>query len=413
MGKALLLNILPIDDLTFLRYANIPIALLTVLVTFRCGRLFGLSAPARLLVIALLTSTLQFWTLSATVTYDNLVNCLSIISAYCLFELFRKFDADRFLAFLFVTALGCLTKIAFLPLAALFSIVLVIQRRRSLGVDMRLLWHSLRARRLKTILLLGLTLLFSGLAVEMYGGNVIRYGSIRSHPEDVFPLEVALKNRITRRNWIVREFKAGRLSYDQALSEVQKIKNAGNRRRAIQLMDLSRNPEQLRESLVSPVVYLMNWTNIMLHRIFGYQGNGNKVVPPSRFMIATVLLLALFSGVLFLLEIPVRNNQTIPIYASIVSLAYVMFLICYVHYPTYRNSGVIDYVVNGRYLFPVYPLLCLVAARYAISKWPLCVQVVFSISIAAFFLCSDLPQLLSNLDRCWLLRADAFPECEY
>ena len=413
MGKALFLNVFPISDLTFLRYVNIPIALLTVLVTFRCGRLFALSAPARLLVIALLTSTLQFWTLSATVTYDNLVNCLSIMAAYCLFELFSEFDVDRFLAFLLVLALGCLTKTTFLPLAAIFGIALVIRRRDSLSCDMQLIRCGLRARRPKTILLLGVTLLLNGVALEMYGGNLIRYGTIRPHAEDTIPLEVALNNRIIRRNWIVREFKASRLTYDQALSEVQKINNAGNRRRAIQLLDLSRDPEHLRETLVGPVVYFMAWTKIMLHRVFGYQGNGDKVVPPSTLVITTVLLLALFSGVLFLFEIPALDKNTVPIYASIVSFAYMMFLICFVNYPTYRNSGAIDYVVNGRYLFPVYPLLCLAAVRYGIGKLSLRMQVVFSISIATFFLYSDLPQLLSNLGPCWLVGADAFSECAY
>ena len=107
-------------------------------------------------------------------------------------------------------------------------------------------------RGAQTILLLGVTLLLNGVALEMYGGNLIRYGTIRPHAEDTIPLEVALNNRITRRNWIVREFKASRLTYDQALSEVQKINNAGNRRRAIQLLDLSRDPEHLQGDLGRP-----------------------------------------------------------------------------------------------------------------------------------------------------------------
>ena len=60
MGKLLFLNIFPVSDLIFLRYANVCISLLTVWFGWKLIRLLVVEITVRLLFVALITNTLMF-----------------------------------------------------------------------------------------------------------------------------------------------------------------------------------------------------------------------------------------------------------------------------------------------------------------------------------------------------------------
>ena len=413
MGKLLLLNIFPVSDLVFIRLANVPLAIATVLYAYRLIGLFTENRIARVLLVIVLTNTLQLTTLSASVTYDNLATLLGVAGSYYLLRLFSDWHVTTALKFGLALALGCLTKIPFLPVAGVLGIALIIRRRKTLRRDLVETARVLRRPSKTQVALLVPLAICVALCAEMHLGNLVRYGTLTPQATDMLPLEDALRYRHARRNWVIQEFKSGRLTWDQALAEVAKIQNRGNRNRTELLLHRAREPELVEASRVGRDTYAFLWTQIMIDRIVGYQGNGDKVMTLGRGVSYIVFGLMIACLLLFVRRAKVSDADGVPWYAFWICLAYAMLLMWTVTYPIYIEFGSIDNYVNGRYWFPLLPLLYCIGARYGLASHSRRVQLAIAVAVSAFFIYTDLPTFAANLSRCWFTGAEAYPECVY
>jgi hypothetical protein len=185
-----------------------------------------------------------------------------------------------FFAFVLCAGLGLLTKISFLPLAAFATLALVVRRRRSARQDALTTLQSLRLANRPTLILATLALCASGLATWLYVENYVRFGRLRVSAVQALPLELALENRIVRRSWVIAEFRAGALDYEQALQEIARIPNRGNRNRARNIVERLRRSGGAPPPLATAPRYAKYWVKTMRDRLFGFHGNGSFVVPP-------------------------------------------------------------------------------------------------------------------------------------
>jgi hypothetical protein len=126
MGKLLVLNVFGLSDLAFLRLCNIPLVFGTIWYTWRMLRLITEDRLASVLLVIMLTNTVMFSFLSASVSYDNLTNLWAAMALYHLFAFFKERSGNQLAASLLCQLAGCLTKITFLPLVLILGLLLVI-----------------------------------------------------------------------------------------------------------------------------------------------------------------------------------------------------------------------------------------------------------------------------------------------
>jgi len=129
MGKLANLNVLPIHDLFFLRLINALFGILTIFFAHNWMKLLTNNRIAHTLFIIMLTNTLMFTFLCASINYDNLLNLISAMSLYYLFSFFERRNPASLMIFGVCVLAGTLTKKTFLPLAFLFMAVLFMHEK--------------------------------------------------------------------------------------------------------------------------------------------------------------------------------------------------------------------------------------------------------------------------------------------
>jgi hypothetical protein len=399
MGKLLNLNVFPESDLGFLRLANAAMGLLTVVYGYRWMCRMTDNPLVRVLFVVLITNTLMFTGVSAAVSYDNLANLLAAMAVYYLFAFFEGRRPESLAVFALVLLAGALTKRTFLPLGFIMLAVLALRERRALPTAHRHLLDFARSlkppewRRPALCVLLGLGL---ALNLGLYGGNWLRYEKLVPGFDQVVGFEGAMKNRIFARDFVTREFRQGRLSYDQALRMTEKIKHRGDRGDAKILLRAAQLPDS---ALIGPVAYVSAWSQQMLLGIVGYWGHRQALKNHDQ-MLPYFAILAL-AGVLFIRKWRQEEARGYTGWAALIGFGYAMVLIWLVNYPSYLETRFVQLAVQGRYVFPVLVPLWGLLAHTLLVYWPRRAQVAITLVVAGVFLYGDSPFFLANTDGRW------------
>ena len=408
MGKILLFNVFPISDLLFLRLINAMMAVSTTVYSYRWFGLMTGNALARTLFLLVITNTLMFTGIGASVSYDNLTNLFGAMSIYYLFTFFDQRRPSTLVACAACWLAGCLTKVTFLPLALILLAIFSVHERRSLGDLPRRLLADLKLLRIGRVLLYGLTLVLFALTLKLYGGNYLRFGWLTPSSTQVLGVENAMKYRIYARNYVVRQYREGKLTWEEALEMAAKIPQTGNRRRALQLLHVEKHPG-LKGTIWEPHVYLGIWSHITLQRTVGY--DGHRVMSKDFRELAPLWGMFLVAFLVFVRKWHPAEAKGYPTYAAVIILFYVSVLMWHINYPRYLTSGVPDLDVRGRYLFPFMAPICGLFVRYLIEYLPRRSQVLVALAVALYFIYGDFPFFLLHLSPCWFKGTAAWPEC--
>ena len=400
LAKVLLLKPAGMEALVFLRCANLLLAALCAYCAYRCAGELSRNPWARLLALLLVTNTLMFTGLAASVNYDNLVNLLGALAITALLA-FRRAGAPSALALALAAMLaGALTKVAFLPLVVLGLGMACFAGRaqiRMLPSRMRV-W--LRARPLRAGLAgLGVAGLLAG-NIVLYGGNLLRFGALEPRADQVLGLENALQNRIFARNWIFRQYQEGRLDFAQARERAVGIQHIGDRRHTLWLLE--REQQRQRgldpQQRIAPFGYALVWGDLMLRRTLGYTGHQRAMKSDAQ-LLPYVAFLGLALGVYAFRAL--RGRGPWLDWAGGLGVAYALVLLCFVNYPAYQRFGEIDVGVQGRYLFPVMAPLWSLAACHLAHALPRRWRAPLLAGVALWFVWGDLPWLLLNAPATW------------
>ncbi len=351
MGKLLPLNVFGMSDLLFLRLFNILFALGTVYFSWRLLRLLTDDRLTQLLLVVVMTNTLMFSFLSASVSYDNLVNLLAVMAIYYLFAFFKERSVDCLVISLLCQLAGCLTKLSFLPLSLILVALWVLHEVkgvRSLPVAVKRSYREKgwRAYVLSFVILAGLLM-----NIQLYGGNYLQYGDLRPAMSEVLSSDIALEHRLAARDTIVEDFKDGRLSYQQAMRMTRFVNHEGDRADTAYLIQRLADHKVNGYEALGPVAYIVPWGKHIPATVFGIKAHlsmlneGLTIIP-----VAVLMLLALLGFVMHW-----RRGSQVGIAAYLLILCgfYAIFVM-YVHnYQVYLYYENFSMGLQGRYLFPV------------------------------------------------------------
>ncbi len=402
MGKLLSLNLFGIPDLLFLRLLNIPFAFATVYFVWRMLRLLTDDRLTQLLLIVAMTNTIMFTFLSAFVSYDNLTNLLAAMAVYYMLAFFKNRSGDLLAASYLCQMAGSLTKFSFLPVVLVLNLLLLLYEFKNIRLLPGALLAYFKAagwRRWG----LALGILFGlALNIQLYGGNYYYYGDLSPQMSQVLSPEIAMQNRLEARSIIFSQFKEGRISKEEALAMASQIKHPGDRADTIYLINNYSDLKNDGTELSGPLAYMAFWVPHMSAGIFGIFGHFQMFNEgPTIWPFAAL-------GVLTVLGILIRWRPSdaawLPTCLMTIVVFYALFLLFYVNYPTYLDTGALGLTVQGRYLFPV------LGAVYAVSSYYLprlfrsgSPRLSLSAAVCIIFIASDFPYFLFHVTARWFI----------
>jgi hypothetical protein len=406
MGRLLNANVFSLTDLHFLRLANIPLGLLTVMFGYLWMRQFTTNRIARCLFVTMLTNTLMFTFLNASVTYDNLMNLLAAAAWYFLNLFFARRQAAALASFFLCAFAGTLTKMTFLPLAAILFAVLLVRERRALLLPVSDWLPLIRHIRAGTFILSVAALCLLALSVRLYGGNLVRYGHLIPTINQVLTHEQSMQNRIYARNYIVNGYLSGRFTFEEALASIENITHPGDRRGTKSMLRLAQRQATGDLERAGRFEYFKNWIRVIGATAFGVFGHV-KILMDSSGLKRYAALFAMAACTAIVVHIAARWRGTREpgvaaqtTTASIVIVAYAIVLFEF-NYRQYLNYGHPSVAVQGRYLFPVIVPAYGLVSRYLICYWPRFLQVTVAMLAGAYFLLGDLPFFLHHVGSAW------------
>lgn len=326
MGKLLLFNFFNLTPLLFLRLINILISIFSVYVTLLFVKEFTKNVWIQIIVILVQTNILMFVFISSMISYDTLINLVSVLSFLFLIR-FLKSYSRTYLLLLFITmAIGPLIKITYAPLVLIQILILLVHFKELLLNREKFL--TKRISKIEICLLI-FCLFFIILNFKLYGGNILNYHQILPTADKVFGHSIAYKY------------------YDQYVRDYNFQTSVTLR----QLMPFSN--------------FLIKYLFRTQETIFGIMGHINMRRDQSDMLIYLVLL-ALGLIVILLNRRSVFTNslQNILLFSSV---AYIS-IIFYVNYSAYIQYKIFGLALQGRYNFPVLVLIIVYIAYNSLFR---------------------------------------------
>jgi len=399
MGKLLTLNLFGVDDLIFLRLANVCLGGLTILFAWRLICMLIPGTPGRLLALVMFTNTMMFTFMFGAVNYDNLSSLLAVLALYFFVVWRRHRQVGDFLWFAMFVLAGTLTKNVFLPFAVGLLIVLLGLERNNILAFFRSPSLGPGAMGRSDWFKLLVVLLLLGANVNLYLGNKLRYGQILPNMDQVLSIDDCLQNRLYTRGYVVREFRQGRLSLLEAQRLALQIRAPGDRADAMQmLLEVRREKAGASGPRMGRLAYIPQWFSLISARLYGVAAHLGLYKPPgwlwgyyAVFLVTTLML----AYRLF------RDGPGPFAWLLFVFLFYVTILMQVVNYGGYWSSGMMGLALTGRYLFPVLLPFYLLIAYGLTGRHSTWWQQVAAGAVAIFFVAGDLPWFLANATSVW------------
>jgi len=399
MGKCLKLNFFPVSDLVFLRFINCFLSFGTVAYGYKWIRLVTPNRICHLLFVILITNTAMFSFLGAAVSYDNMTNFFAVTALYYLHLFFQNTDTRSFLLFVISILGGALSKVSYLPMILAYLGILIFRQRKQLKNVSNTVIKVLPSLRLDQIALLGIALILLVLNVNLYLGNLIRFGKIIPHANQVLTEEQSMKYRIYARNRIVSLYNSGRLNYEDAVEKTKEIQHYGDRLTSLALLKIAKSDMFKKSSPISRIKYAYRWMTLMLQRSIGIMGH--KVLFKNLYYEVVYQFIFLFSIGLFFCYWKPRHTDGRITDAFFICFFYTIILMQFVNYPIYTNSRSLDLALQGRYFFPVIVPFYGIVSYFIINPFKKPVQISICLLVSIFFIWGDFPYFLLNATSQW------------
>jgi hypothetical protein len=403
MGKLVALNFSHASDLVFLRLFNCILSFLTVFFGYKWIKLVTDNRMCQLLFIVLLTNTLMFTFLGASVTYDNMVNMLAVVVLYYLFLFFKSRNPIHFLIAGIFLLSGTLTKLTFLPLAVAYVVIFVFHERSFLKQPF-ILFAVVKQSVLSFSLIQKLMALILGLFLAMnmvlYLGNLIQFKKLSPSPFQILTEEQCMQERLAARTHIVQLYKQGKITAQEAMKMVSRIQHEGDQRGTLALLQAVENEKQGNRYRVDRFHYAFVWIDRVLAKTYGIMAH--KSMEKSGASLVPYYVVFFLSAFLLIRKQKRSDFNGYGAYIVFVFLFYVLILMQLVNYRTYFSFGLIDFALQGRYIFPVMvPFYCLVSvaiACYLPKSWQ---QWIASGLTSVIFIYGDFPWFLKHVANDW------------
>lgn len=315
IGKLLKLNPFKMPNLLFIRLVSVIFGIITIIFAYLTIRECIQNRIIQITILIVLTNLLMYAFLFGSASYDNLVNLLSAVSFYGIIK-FQKTFQRKYLFYLLLTLLvGTLTKITYFPLALIELVivaVLIVNNKANIG---SLLTPPVKFPEVLISIFLALLIVIN---IYHFGSNLVKYHTLEPELSQVHQNDqIATPHQIRNKNLEKAVDSRARMNF---------------------------------------VSYFYQWYGIMKNRTIGIVGHASLYKDinnlQSRLInifigIAMILLVANYKSCL-------KNKAFIILFT--ISFGYCLFLFCF-NYNSYLSTHAIDIAVQGRYIFPVLPLL--------------------------------------------------------
>ncbi|HFQ81997.1 MAG TPA: hypothetical protein ENK33_11590 [Desulfobacterales bacterium] len=397
MGRLLHLNVFPLTDLIFLRLVNVALGLTAIFFAWRLITLLVDSSAVRLLFMVMMTSTMMLTFIYGAVNYDNLSTLLAVTSLYYLSRFFREHGYNDLIGWAVLTLAGTMTKNVFLPYAAAMVIILAAREWKTLFA---VIAGGLRAHSWLNWLKLLALLTLLALNLNLYLGNLLRFGQLLPTMNMVLPLNACLQNRLFTRGYVVREFKNGRLDWLAAQRLALGIRNPADRADALNMLLEARRAGNAQPSApMSRLSYSRSWLRYMFARTYGVAAQLSMYKKPGliRLYYAFFILAAALFCWRWRPGVPPGLGP--PLF---ITLFYITILMQMVNYGIYSQTGMVGLAITGRYIFPVLAPLYIILAHGLLYRMPRWWQWTAGGAAALLFIYGDFPWFLQHLTPLWL-----------
>ncbi len=347
-----------LNSLLLLRVTNICLSLVSIFLVYKIAKYLKFSNFVTNLSIFILVNTLMFSFISGSVSYDNLFIALSMAGVLLTLRLMSNLNVKDSLYFVSIILAGSLVKVNFLVVAATLIIILLVSvylKYRKLGLLVNKLRKSyVASERFAYIATTIFILLLSGLFVQKYIGNIVKYRSPSPACDRVLTIDQCRESALFRRS---------------------------------ETLNNSARPAPTKNILE----YSGDWAVLMGKRIYGVFAH-EVMLPFSSLLIAIQLIFVV--GFLSLVRNISRKDKNI-ILLLLMSLAYIVILIIK-NNGVYNRYGSFDFAVQGRYAFFSLPLLYLVFSFYIykIKFYRKVFLPIFTMFVILVFFLSSLPSYL-------------------
>lgn len=342
MGKSLNLNVFHLQPLIFLRIFNIILSLISLYFFYQLIKLITKDKIIQICSLIIQTNLLMYVFLSSMVSYDNLINLMSIISTFLLLKFIDKFKRIYLLLIILVTLLGTLTKFTYFPLVFIQTLILFIYFKKY--INRQFLSKKLSPKEWMVIFpIIFLTII----NFNFYLNNYINYKQLDPSPEKVISQELLQKYNL----------------------------------------QFQRNQEAQKTMKDRPLINLNTFFKKYFYQtegtIFGILGHINQIKYNND--LKPYNLLIVISLTLFLVKIKsILKNKNIVV-LIIISVLYIMivFVNNYYQYLTYRIFGL---ALQGRYNFPILPNLIIIFIYSLLSPFNKKIKILITILISILFI---------------------------
>ena len=380
------------SDLVFLRLVSGLLGLMTVVYGWRWVRLFARHPLARVLFVVLLTNTLMFTVVCATVSYDALLNLCAAATVYHLTRYRMQPGTRHLLATLLFLAVGGLTKLTMLPLALAVIICILFGARRHYTQSQESGLE--RNRGHGEWALAAVVLVAFALNAYLYGGNLLHYGKPVPEPAQVYNQETILTSAIWARNTITQRFRDGELTLLEALALAENIPHPAARRDTKDLLIAAESNR--REGVVfrpmPAYLYAFIWVQMIGERTFGILAH--QIALKQGVQLLPYLAIGLVALYQFFMQWRPLRQKRFENDMIFIAITYALVVMVFVNYRAYVNTEQIVMTVQGRYLFPVIVPFYGLVARYYLDDWPAAVRWMLFALAALVFILGDLPHFL-------------------
>lgn len=400
MGKFLSLNLLPISDLVYLRFLNIFLVCFTVFFSFRWISLLTEKKLAKIFFLILITNTPMLTFLGASVSYDNLVNLCAVMTLYYTHLFFLTRKATCFFGAGIAMLIGCLTKIAFLPLVPIFLGILLVHEKERLRGLVGLLKTIRRRLSLPEKVLGLLFLVLLAMCLDLYGTNILKFKRLVPAASQVMSEEQFLQHRISARDYAISKYRSGEWTYQKAVDEAEKIKHPGDKRTALYVLKLHAANKKKELPVMSHLKYSYNWLNNILANFVGICAH--RPMPKTANELAVYQFIFLFSFFTIIRYWRYDDAGFIINQSMVIVLCYALYLMLFHNYHIYLWSLNPTLGTQGRYIFPILVPLFGVIAFYISNYLKKEIAYLVIVCIASFFIWGDFPYFRSHADTAWL-----------
>jgi hypothetical protein len=303
----------------------------------------------------------MFVFLSGSINYDNLMILVSLITVELTLRLWSKFSIKFFVFYLLTVAAGCFIKISFLPIAIATIVLLLIKLRYKAVKSLPQQFHDFISSTSKWLLLLYTLLffIFATLFVQHYMVNAIRYHAVTPACNLINTVEQCREDFIYTRSEI---FENGLIT----------------------------------KPTVSTFQYVTTWTDIMRQRTIGILGS--KTIDNTTFVSSWSQVMILLGFGVIAAGLSKKDTRILLMVGLCLFYTLCLFL---TNRGTYHKTGVIDLAVQGRYLFPVLPLLILVVNHYIFARWRPSLASLYTLVTLTVFIFAGLPSYLAFSNGDW------------